>query len=609
MRKAERRHYDDLIRRNKSNLRATWGILKDLINKTRSFTVSDKIMIDNEEVSDSDKIADGFNKYFVNVGPNLSKSVPTVDRSFESFLNDRNPNTMFLAPVTSQEVISVISNLHNKGPGWDNVIAKIIKISPDIVTETLVHIINLSFSQGIFPKELKKAKVFPIFKAGDSKQMNNYRPISVLTVFSKIFEKLMYTRLFNYLNKHDAIYKYQFGFRAGFGTNLALTTLVDKIVSALERGNYMLGVFMDFSKAFDTVDHSILLRKLDSVGIRGIAGDWLRSYLSNRSQYVSYNNFDSNELTINCGVPQGSILGPLLFLMYINDISNVSPALLPILFADDSNIFLEDTDIDNMIRRVNNELINVLVWIHANKLSLNIDKTKFMIFHTRGKSTASDLNININGKVIQRVNNCKFLGVTIDSTLNWSEHIKVIKNKISKGLGILCKARKVLDASTLETLYYSFIYPYLTYGIEVWGSCGVCNLNTVFKLQKRAIRIISSSHYLAHTEPLFKTYNLLPLSGIYQFSIGKLMYKYVNNQLPQIFNSMFMKSSSFHNYPTRTNNKFTIPSLRTSLAQKTFKYKGVVIWNSIIDNLNTDSSFGVYKHKLKISILNGKIKD
>ena len=238
----------------------------------------------------------------------------------------------------------------------------------------------------------------------------------------------MYNRLLNFINRHKIFNQNQLGFRNNHSTFMALIILVENLVDALDNGNCAVGIFLDFQKAFDTVDHGILLDKLYCYGIRGIAHDWFVSYLSNRQQSVIYNGYESELQVMRCGVPQGSILGPMLFLLYINDLTNVSSFFMPILFADDTNLFCTGIDLKNMIRQVNEELAKIYAWVNANKLSLNIDKTNFMLFMPKYSSQCAD-HIVINQTRIQEVKETKFLGVIIDNKLKWSAHIKYISKK------------------------------------------------------------------------------------------------------------------------------------------------------------------------------------
>ena len=249
------------------------------------------------------------------------------------------------------------------------------------------------------------AKVVPIYKGDCKNLISNYRPVSVLPVFfSKILERLLYNRLLAFLNKHNLLYKYQFGFREKLSTDTALIILIDKITSALNDGDTVLGVFLDFSKAFDCVNHSILLQKLEHLGIRGVALEWFRSYLNKREQYVCYNGTVSSKTEVTCGVPQGSILGPLLFLIYINYIANVSTVLFLIIFADDTNAFISGKNTAELIRQMNEELEKLVIWLEVNKLKLNIKKTHFIIFSTTKQTITEQL-------CIKQVDNTKFLGV------------------------------------------------------------------------------------------------------------------------------------------------------------------------------------------------------
>ena len=317
----------------------------------------------------------------------------------------------------------------------------------------------------------------------------------------------------------------------------------------------MIGVFLDFSKAFDTVNHHILLQKLYRYGIRGSANDWFTSYLSNRKQYVSYKNIPSSYKKITCGVPQGSILGPLLFLLYINDIINVSKLLFAILFADDTNVFLNGNDIDNLICTLNRELDKLVVWLQVNKLSLNVNKTHYMIFTPWEKKKHKYIvpDIIINGKVLSKVSSTCFLGVIIDDKLKWDVHVLKLKQKISKGLGILCKARKLLPKDILLQLYYSFIYPYLTYGIVVWGSTCQYILDSLFKLQKRAVRLVTMSTYNTHTANLFRCTNILQVQKVYVFNVMIFMFKFHKCQLLGIFSHLFQPITVVHGHFTRHN--------------------------------------------------------
>jgi hypothetical protein len=603
MRKVERDHYDLLFRQNRNNLRKTWSVIKDVINKKTRSELVNSFMVNDEIITEKKAIADGFNDFFVNIGPNLAKQIPENNKDPLEYIRKDIANSMYMHDVEADEIKKVISSLNTGSPGWDDIHAKVLKSSFHLHIVPLLHIVNLSFTQGIFPNELKIARVVPIYKNGNNILFNNYRPVSVLPVFSKVFERLMYSRLLSFIQKHDILYKYQFGFREGHNTNMALIILVDKIMNALDNGEIVLGIFLDFSKAFDTVNIDILLRKLFKYGVRGVCLDWFKSYFSNRKQFVTFNNFNSTRKDIICGVPQGSILGPLLFLLYVNDMVNVSNILFSILFADDTNLFLTGKNLSATINNMNKELEKVVDWLSVNKLSLNIKKTNYMVFNTGKKCLTTDKNVSINGQLIAKVESTKFLGVIIDSKMTWSEHIQYIKGKISRSIGMLYKARKVFSSCTLNTLYYSLIYPYLTYCIEVWGKASNIYLSSIYKLQKRVVRIIVSAPYAAHTLPIFLKLKILPLEKIYIYRIILFMYKYVCGTFPNIFEAIFVSNWVVHRYPTRQIYKFHVPKARLSIFQKSIRFTGVFWWNYISDKLIYDCGIYTYKSKLKDFIL------
>ena len=303
----------------------------------------------------------------------------------------------------------------------------------------------------IFENNLKKnSAIFSI-----------YGPISIMSFFAKIFDKLLYKYLLDFLDANTTMYKFQFGFRENHSTQQAIICLVDKTSESWDTGDIVIGVFFDLKNAFDTVSHDILLKKMYVYGIRGNAFKLLKSYLTGRTQYVIYDGVRSATLPIKCGVPQGSILGPLLFICSMNDIGNISDFLYTILYADDTSVLLNGNNYSNLIKLLNSELENLSIWLKSNKLTLNVQKTYYVVFHRSRIKTDTHAVITMDNVCLQRTDSFKYLGVIINHKLNWTQHIDYVKNKISKGIDIMNMARNCLTKKSLLDLYYSYIYPYL----------------------------------------------------------------------------------------------------------------------------------------------------
>ena len=606
--KAEKEYYSKLLEANRGNMKKTWSVLKEVINKKKysktqtQFKLSDGSLLSNQSL-----ISEKFNDFFINIGPNLAEKIPSQTITPEDYLGNRLINSILLSPVTEKEFDEIIKSLKKCSPGYDELNKDILDLSLPIIKNLLMHLVNQSICQGIFPDELKIAKVTPIFKADDSSKFNNYRPVSVLSILSKIFEKAMYNRLIDFLETYKILYEKQFGFRKDHSTYMALMILIDKLIKCMENGEYVIGVFLDLSTAFDTVDHSILLRKLYFYGIRGTAYEWFESYLSNRKQCVLYDGVQSSMKTIKCGVPQGSILGPLLFLIYINDLATICKHTLPFLFADDTNLFKHGNDLNEMVNSLNQELLDISLWLKVNKLSLNVKKTHYMVF-TSKKCTPNSLDITIDGCNIDRVKHTKFLGVFIDEKLNWKKHVSYISSKISKGIGIIIKARNLLSLNALKTLYFSFIYPYFTYCNQVWGSACDTRLRPLVMLQKRCVRIITRSKYQDHTDPLFARLGLLKLKDINKYFIGRFMYRWYQNKLPSMFQDMFIPITDIHDYDTRQSSLLYCPKFKTELGKSRCSYRAPYMWNLIIKaDINPETSEAVFtksvKQCIKVGIL------
>ena len=435
--------------------------------------------------------------------------------------------------------------------------------------------------------------------------LNNYRPVSVLPVFSKIYEKVVYKRLYDYIVLHNILYDNRFGVREKYSSYMALITLIDHLSEALERGEAVIGLFLDFSKAFDTVDHEILLVKLHHYGIRGVMLDWFRDYLSNRTQCVVYDEVSSELMLVKCGVPQGSILGPLLFLLYVNDLPNATTNLFSVLYADDTNMFATGEDIDYLVSNLNKTLLNVSDWLKANKLSINVKKTHYMVWYPRSIVMNRTLHIEFNGQQIEEVMETKFLGVILDNGLTWKPHIQHVRNKVSRGTGILKKLRPHVNNDTILGLYYSFIYPYFTYCVQVWGKTYQSNLDCIVKIQKRMIRLLAGVHPLTHTEPIFFRLKILKFIDVVNYIIGIFMYKVYHQDIPRVFENYYTENRNVHDYATRQVDHIHIAYAGTNRRNMTMRLQGGKVWNSIVRNkIPYNGSIYIFKREFKSFLLN-----
>ena len=344
---------------------------------------------------------------------------------------------------------------------------KVLKCLSPLISSPLSQIINESLQSAIFPEKMRLAKVIPLIKKGCPLTASNYRPISLLSVFSKIIEQVMYKRLYAFLEKQEVLYTLQFCFRASHSINHALVSLTEAMKNSLDNGKFSCWIFIDLKKAFDTVNHEILLVKLEHYGIRGTAQDWFKSYLSNRKQYVSINGFNSSYLNVTCGVPQGSVLGPLLFLIYINDLPLASSKLAFYLFADDTNIYYEAKSLAQLQSVVNKELKKVKLWLYVNKVSLNIEKPNFIIFKSPQHSSPETAGIKLGNCFVKQAIYVKFLGVLLNENLSWKYHLIELSKKMARTCGIFFRVRHFLPINVLICLYNYLFSPFLQYGILV----------------------------------------------------------------------------------------------------------------------------------------------
>ena len=453
--------------------------------------------------------------------------------------------------------------------------------------------VNQSIFLGKFPDSLKIAYIIPIFKKGDLREPSNYRPISILPFLSKIFERILYVRLLKFFCDKSIITPFQFGFTKNKSTLDAIMNLTESLYDTLNSKQNSLNVFIDYSKAFDTVNHSILLRKLDKYGIRGAPLDLISNYLKNRKQIVRINQSFSSSKIIKIGIPQGSILGPLLFLIYVNDLPNLSEIFSSTLFADDTTLTFKGSDLTLLTVILNDELNKFKAWSDSNRLTVNVEKTNCLLVTNLANPVPFN-NILLDNQPLNFVDQIGFLGITLDKNLKFDAHIRFICNKVSKSIGILFRIKHLVPNSCLKTLYYSIIHPYFLYCLPVWGCAYNAHLYPLVVLQKKAIRILSGASYLEHTNPLFLSNRILKLQDLYTFSIANYTYK--NPHI--LFN--FSRS---HTYDTRNRESLLPPFERLCTTQQSVLYNAARIWNMLPPAIKTSKTLYTFKTRLKSHLL------
>ena len=376
----------------------------------------------------------------------------------------------------------------------------------------------------------------------------------------------------------------------------------------LKKSKFTVGTYIDLKKAFDTIDHSILLEKLQCYGIRGLSLNWINSYLSNRTQFTNYDSVRSEIKGIKCGVPQGSILGPTLFILYINDIRNVSDVLQFILFADDTNVFYTNDDLNTIENTMNNELKKLNTWFNVNKLSLNVSKTKYMIFHSCNKKVNKQIDIRLNETLIERVEVTKFLGILIDECLTWKKHINNIDGKIAKNIGVMYKLSSLVNEKVLNLMYCTVILPYLTYCNIIWGNTYKSNLKKLETLQKKAIRIMGNIGFREHTNPVFHKFKCLKLEDLINLKNLSVIYKANGKELPQNVQSLFTKCSQIYNYNTRSHEReFFKKYHKLTLKNMSCINKGIVLWRGLNNSIKEASDITKFKNQYKNNCINSYV--
>lgn len=582
-----------------------WTLINNLANnKMYQNSAPSKLIVNSDIVTGTKEICELFNKYFSTIGSVLAEKIPRKFHDcskiveFNKQYDVTSHSLTTLQPCNAEEIIKIIKDLDaNSSSGIDKISIKIIKNLQNLISNVLAKCFNKHMTDGEFPDSLKVAKVTPIYKSGPKTDPGNYRPISVLPVMSKILEKLIHSRLLNYFDSINFISDRQYGFIPKHNTTVATIDLVTKIRDNIDKKNIVLGVFIDLKKAFDTVSHTLLLNKLEHIsGIQGNALKMLKSYLTNRHQIVKINDVESSALPVTYGVPQGSILGPLLFLIYINQIAALNLHGHITLYADDTCLFYFGKNIHNIISQAQEDLDILFEWFQYNLLSINISKTCFIIFKAKNKKISDHRPLTIDNIPLEQKQCEKYLGLKIDNNLNWNNQIDYIKDKLSSLTGSLYNISNCIPKNIRFTIYNSLVKSHLLYLIEIWGNAGKTKLQELQRVQNKIIKILFRYPYLTPTYKIFEETKLMNIKQLYMYTTCILIRKILDKKIKT--NLSFTKISEVSKRSRRRPSLLVLPKPRTNYSKRNITYEGANIYNNLPSNIKNVSSFNIFKSQL-----------
>ena len=595
IRDSKKKFFEKILTNSKDS-KGTWKAINLLTNKN-----SHACPVISENIS-----PDELNNHFCTV----YKKVITVDNSSDNNLillkqycqdkiTHRAKGVPFMA--VSEVFKSLCQLKQSNTKGTDRIDGKIIRLSAPFITDTITYIYNLIIEKNKFPRAFKEAKVIPLYKSGERSDPSNYRPISILSVLSKPVEKHINEHIMKHFLTNDLLHKNQSGFRPNHSCHTALTELIDAWLSDVNLNKLCGALFIDFAKAFDVISHNLLLKKMNLYGLTTDTLNLIRSFLSDRHQVVSVKNKQSEVKPVVFGVPQGSVLGPLLFSICINDLPlHISSGRCDML-ADDTTIHTSGKDVPSIVATLQSCVSDIIEWTHINHMSLNPSKTNYMILTTRQKRqilSSPPVQLLVGNKQLHEVSEHKLLGVIIDNNLTWGPHIRYLCKSLAKRVYQSAKIKNFLTFHARKTFFQAHIQSRIDYASTLWDSASESLLKPLKSLHRRAVKIILLKN-TSLTNDDYKKTTILPLKHRLMYNKARFMHKILSGKAP----TYLVKRVSINLYSRNYSRKLNVPMPRLDLFKSSLMYSGPTLWNSLPVVLTEPSTVSIFKHRLSTHML------